>query len=67
MTPSLFGEIEVNIMMLKALSEELNKKLVPVFVDALTDGSDEFDFRQLFPDLYLGEPSGSFPGKRTNS
>ena len=51
MTPSLFGEIEVNIMMLKALSEELDKKLVPVFVDALTDGSDKFDFRQLFPDL----------------
>jgi hypothetical protein len=54
MTPSLFGEIEVNILLLRLLIDRLDPKMKIIFTEKLTENDEDFDFHQLFPDLHLG-------------
>jgi hypothetical protein len=54
MTPSLFGEIEVNIRIIDTLFQKLPEKLQQKFVDAIT-GNDDIDLHQIFPSLRLGQ------------
>jgi hypothetical protein len=54
MTPSLFGEIEVNIRIIDTLFQKLSEKLQQKFVDAITE-NDDIDLHQIFPNLRLGQ------------
>jgi hypothetical protein len=53
MTPSLFGEIEVNVRILELLFQKLPEQHRPTLVEAMTENG-MIDLHQLFPNLSLG-------------